>query len=65
MQEPVHNSLLNLQTYPYVNKEIKNKKLALLGGYYDFVNGEFKLWKYESDVTKPITMPLKTHDLAI
>ncbi|XP_045823457.1 carbonic anhydrase 2-like [Trifolium pratense] len=60
--ESVNNSLVNLHTYPYVDREIRNKNLALLGGYYDFVNGEFKLWKYMSVVTKPITIPLKTNE---
>jgi carbonic anhydrase len=54
----VNNSLVNLQTYPYVDSQIKNNNLTLFGGYYDFVNGEFKLWKYKSIVTKPITIPL-------
>ncbi|XP_058781785.1 carbonic anhydrase 2-like [Vicia villosa] len=48
--ESVKHSLVNLHTYPYVVTGIKNKNLALLGGYYDFVKGEFKLWKYESHV---------------
>ncbi|WJX23965.1 carbonic anhydrase [Trifolium repens] len=56
--ESVNNSLVNLQTYPYVDSQIKNNNLTLFGGYYDFVNGEFKLWKYKSIVTKPITIPL-------
>ncbi|KAL5076379.1 hypothetical protein RYX36_015363 [Vicia faba] len=46
--ESVKHSLVNLWTYPYVVTGIKNKNLALLGGYYDFVKGEFKLWKHES-----------------
>lgn len=48
LQESVKHSLVNLKTYPYVVTGIRNKKLALLGGYYDFVNGEFKLWNHES-----------------
>ncbi|KAG5046253.1 hypothetical protein JHK82_015633 [Glycine max] len=44
-KESVNNSLVNLKTYPYVEKGIRNKNIALLGGYYDFVIGEFKLWK--------------------
>lgn len=66
-KESVNNSLVNLLTYPYVDREIRNKKLALLGGYYDFVVGEFKLWKYNSHFTKPITIPLNDpcHDLIV
>lgn len=61
MQESVNNSLVNLKTYPYVEKGIRNKNIALLGGYYDFVIGEFKLWKYESHITEPISIPICTH----
>ncbi|KAG5019716.1 Carbonic anhydrase, chloroplastic [Glycine max] len=60
-KESVNNSLVNLKTYPYVEKGIRNKNIALLGGYYDFVIGEFKLWKYESHITEPISIPLCTH----
>ncbi|WJX39083.1 carbonic anhydrase [Trifolium repens] len=63
--ESVNNSLVNLYTYPGVDREIKKGNLALLGGYYDLVNGEFKLWKYNTVVTKPITIPLKTNDLTV
>lgn len=63
--ESVNNSLVNLKTYPYVDREIRNKNLALLGGYYDFVSGEFKLWKYKNHVTEPVTIPLKGLDMTI
>ncbi|ESW06697.1 hypothetical protein PHAVU_010G069300 [Phaseolus vulgaris] len=56
----MNNSLVNLRTYPYVQREIRNN-IGLLGGYYDFVKGEFKLWKYESPITEPITIALSTH----
>lgn len=61
MQESVNNSLVNLRTYPYVERGIRNKTIGLLGGYYDFVKGEFKLWKHVTHVTEPITIPLSTH----
>ena len=32
--------------------------LGLYGGYYDFVKGEFKLWKYEAHMMEPITIPM-------
>ncbi|XP_028769904.1 carbonic anhydrase 2-like [Neltuma alba] len=53
-KESVNNSLANLLTYPYV----KMNNLALMGGYYDFVKGQFKLWKYHSHhSTEPIIIP--------
>ncbi|KAJ7956248.1 Carbonic anhydrase [Quillaja saponaria] len=57
-KEAVNLSLVNLQTYPYVQRAIQEKSLALKGGYYDFVKGEFKLWKYESHITASITIPI-------
>lgn len=57
-KESVNNSIVNLLTYPYVEREVRNKSLELFGGYYNFVKGEFKLWKYKSQVTEPITIPL-------
>ncbi|KAK7350616.1 hypothetical protein VNO77_09433 [Canavalia gladiata] len=61
-KESVNNSLINLKTYPYVESGIRDKRIALFGGYYDFVKGEFKLWKLESHFTKPITIPPCTHE---
>ncbi|CAJ1975144.1 unnamed protein product [Sphenostylis stenocarpa] len=60
-KESVNNSLVNLRTYPYVESGVRNKSIELLGGYYDFVKGEFSLWKHESYITEPITIPLPTH----
>ncbi|XP_028769902.1 carbonic anhydrase 2 [Neltuma alba] len=57
-KESVNNSLVNLQTYPYVQREMRKNKMGLYGGYYDFVKGEFKLWKYDAHVTEPITLPM-------
>ena len=45
MQEAVTLSLFNLLTYPYVLSAFNDNKLALRGGYYDFVAGTFKLWE--------------------
>ncbi|XP_061365374.1 carbonic anhydrase 2-like [Gastrolobium bilobum] len=64
-KESVNNSLVNLRTYPYVEKETRNNNLRLSGGYYDFVEGEFKLWKYKSEFTEPITIPLSTNELTL
>ncbi|KAM6594319.1 hypothetical protein CsatA_002022 [Cannabis sativa] len=44
-EEAVDLSLNNLLTYPYVKKGVEEKKIALRGGYYDFVVGNFKLWE--------------------
>lgn len=54
IQEAVNLSLINLLTYPYVRMGLANKKLRLMGGYYDFVNGTFKLWEFESRFSPPI-----------
>ncbi|PON73776.1 Carbonic anhydrase [Parasponia andersonii] len=45
-EEAVNLSLKNLHTYPYVQRALKDKKIALRGGYYDFVVGSFKLWEF-------------------
>ncbi|KAK3035328.1 hypothetical protein RJ639_034036 [Escallonia herrerae] len=44
--ESVNNSLVNLLTYPYVQHGVANKKLHLMGGYYDFTVGSFQLWGF-------------------
>lgn len=56
-RESVNLSLVNLQSYPYVQKAISNRKLALRGGYYDFVHGVFELWELESHISPPIITP--------
>ncbi|KAJ6760705.1 CARBONIC ANHYDRASE [Salix purpurea] len=53
-KEAVNLSLTNLQTYPYVRERMARKALALRGGYYDFVEGCFKLWEVKSIITTPI-----------
>lgn len=59
MQESVNNSLVNLLSYPYVEREVKKKKLSLLGGYYDFVTGHFTIWEKDSPhITIPPFNPL-------
>ncbi|XP_060194939.1 carbonic anhydrase, chloroplastic-like [Lycium barbarum] len=45
-KEAVNVSLANLLTYPFVRDGLVNKTLALMGGYYDFIKGEFKLWEF-------------------
>ncbi|KAM3703869.1 hypothetical protein ACB094_04G133800 [Castanea mollissima] len=46
-KESVKLSLRNLETYPYVQMGMANKKLRLMGGYYDFVHGKFELLEFE------------------
>ncbi|KAG5230151.1 hypothetical protein OIU77_007703 [Salix suchowensis] len=53
-KEAVNLSLTNLQTYPYVRERMARKALALRGGYYDFVEGCFKLWEVKTIITTPI-----------
>ncbi|KAF4378110.1 hypothetical protein G4B88_022933 [Cannabis sativa] len=43
-EEAVNVSLNNLYSYPFVLKGVEDKKIALRGGYYNFVVGTFKLW---------------------
>ncbi|KAL8140770.1 hypothetical protein V2J09_006791 [Rumex salicifolius] len=55
-KEAVNLSLENLESYPYVKEGMKEKKLMLLGGYYDFVLGRFLVWpKGHSD--HPLVIP--------
>ncbi|XP_020255448.1 beta carbonic anhydrase 2, chloroplastic-like isoform X2 [Asparagus officinalis] len=44
-KEAVNTSLENLKTYPFVKEGIEKKTLAIHGGYYDFVKGEFETWQ--------------------
>ncbi|KAH9776140.1 Beta carbonic anhydrase 2 [Citrus sinensis] len=53
-RESVNLSLVNLLTYPYVQRAVQDGTLALRGGYYDFVNGKFELWELKTDITPPI-----------
>lgn len=43
----VKNSLNNLLTYPFVVDAVKEKKVTLHGGYYDFIEGSFDTWDFE------------------
>ncbi|KAE9608507.1 putative carbonic anhydrase [Lupinus albus] len=57
-KESVNNSIVNLKTYPFVKKGVCDKSLKILGGYYDFVNGKFELWEYNSEsITIPFSSP--------
>ncbi|XP_020091267.1 beta carbonic anhydrase 5, chloroplastic [Ananas comosus] len=43
-KESINGSLLNLLTYPWIEKRVTEGALALHGGYYDFVNCNFEKW---------------------
>ncbi|RVW53115.1 Carbonic anhydrase, chloroplastic [Vitis vinifera] len=53
-KESVNLSLVNLLSYPYVRAALANRALKLMGGYYDFVNGTFGLWKADFDIRPEI-----------
>ncbi|EPS62809.1 hypothetical protein M569_11979 [Genlisea aurea] len=44
MNESINRSLLNLLTYPWVEERVKQGKLLIHGGYYDFVECSFEKW---------------------
>ena len=44
LQESINGSLLNLLTYPWIEKRVSEGTLSLHGGYYDFVNCTFEKW---------------------
>ncbi|KAE8124208.1 hypothetical protein FH972_019113 [Carpinus fangiana] len=46
-KEAVNLSLINLLSYPYVQKAVASKRLRLMGGYYNFVDGTFYRWEFE------------------
>ncbi|XP_020269528.1 beta carbonic anhydrase 5, chloroplastic-like isoform X2 [Asparagus officinalis] len=43
-KESINGSLLNLLTYPWIEKRVTEGTLSLHGGYYDFVNCTFEKW---------------------
>ncbi|KVI06337.1 carbonic anhydrase 2-like [Cynara cardunculus var. scolymus] len=49
-KESVMDSLANLQSYSYVKSGVAAKKLQLIGGYYDFVRGNFEFLKVGSNI---------------
>lgn len=51
-KESINGSLLNLLTYPWIKKRLKEGTLALHGGYYDFVDCSFEKWTlvYKEDL---------------
>ncbi|KAJ9140330.1 hypothetical protein P3X46_030989 [Hevea brasiliensis] len=52
-KEAVNLSLVNIQSYPYVRAAMAKGKLALRGGYYNFVEGIFELWEIKHQITHP------------
>ncbi|XP_021669847.2 carbonic anhydrase 2 [Hevea brasiliensis] len=49
-KEAVNLSLVNIQSYPYVRAAMAKGKLALRGGYYNFVDGSFELWEIKHQI---------------
>lgn len=43
-KESINGSLLNLLTYPWIEKRVSEGTLSLHGGYYDFVDCTFEKW---------------------
>ncbi|KAG1366595.1 Beta carbonic anhydrase 5, chloroplastic [Cocos nucifera] len=43
-KESINGSLLNLLTYPWMEKRVSEGTLSLHGGYYDFVDCTFEKW---------------------
>ncbi|KAK1277020.1 hypothetical protein QJS04_geneDACA019618 [Acorus gramineus] len=43
-KESINGSLLNLLTYPWIEKRVNEGTLSIHGGYYDFVNCTFEKW---------------------
>ncbi|KAJ6803218.1 beta carbonic anhydrase 5, chloroplastic-like isoform X1 [Iris pallida] len=43
-KESLNGSLLNLLTYPWIEKRVSEGTLSLHGGYYDFVECTFEKW---------------------
>ncbi|THU66253.1 hypothetical protein C4D60_Mb05t12190 [Musa balbisiana] len=43
-KESINGSLLNLLTYPWIEKRVSEATLSLHGGYYDFINCTFEKW---------------------
>ena len=44
LQESINGSLLNLLTYPWIEKRVSEGTLSLHGGYYDFIDCTFEKW---------------------
>ncbi|CAA6659515.1 unnamed protein product [Spirodela intermedia] len=43
-KESINGSLQNLLSYPWIKQRVVEGKLAIHGGYYDFVNCTFEKW---------------------
>ena len=43
-KESINSSLLNLLTYPWIEKRVNEGTLSLHGGYYNFVDCTFEKW---------------------
>uniref|UniRef100_J3MY93 Carbonic anhydrase n=1 Tax=Oryza brachyantha TaxID=4533 RepID=J3MY93_ORYBR len=43
-KESINSSLLNLLTYPWIEKKVNEGTLSLHGGYYNFIDCTFEKW---------------------
>ncbi|KAL5201496.1 hypothetical protein ABZP36_035850 [Zizania latifolia] len=43
-KESINSSLLNLLTYPWIEKRVNEGSLSLHGGYYNFIDCTFEKW---------------------
>ncbi|XP_002971798.2 carbonic anhydrase 2 [Selaginella moellendorffii] len=48
-KESVNVSLSNLLGFPFVKEAVTSGKVALHGGYYNFVDGAFEYWTFGAD----------------
>ncbi|XWS30358.1 hypothetical protein CRYUN_Cryun24cG0110400 [Craigia yunnanensis] len=55
-KEAVNVSLGNLLSYPFVRDGLVKKTLALKGGYYDFIEGTFKLWSLQFELSPSLSV---------
>lgn len=53
-KESVMNSLVNLLSYPYVRSGVADKKIKLMGGYYNFDGGKFQIMEVDYDIKPTI-----------
>ncbi|XP_073104237.1 beta carbonic anhydrase 5, chloroplastic isoform X3 [Elaeis guineensis] len=64
-RESINGSLLNLLTYPWIEKRVREGTLSLHGGYYDFVNCTFEKWTlvYREGMEDGSKYDIKEHSL--
>ncbi|XP_077249875.1 beta carbonic anhydrase 5, chloroplastic-like isoform X2 [Tasmannia lanceolata] len=62
-KESVNRSMLNLLTYPWIEKRVSQGILSVHGGYYDFINCTFEKWtlEYRGSMEDNIRYAIKDH----